>query len=109
MATQPNIPQPDSRSDDVPGEDRDDDGRRYIGASEAREKIAEILSRVDYQDLRFVIERHGSPAAAVVPLEDLEALEELEHRADEAALEDVDDHEETVSLEEVEARLEGDD
>lgn len=109
MATQPTIDPSNGRDDEAPGDDRDDNGRRYIGASEAREHIAELLNRAKYQDLRFVIERHDTPAAAVVPLEDLEALEEFDRRADEAALEDVDDDEETVSIEEVEARMEGND
>ena len=108
MATQPNYETLDDRSDDLPGEARDD-GRVYVGSAEARERIADILSRVAYQDLRFIIERHGKAVAAVVPLEDLEALEELEDAADAAALEDVSEDEETVPLEEVERRLSGDD
>lgn len=108
MATQPNYEAPDSRSDDLPGDTRDD-GRVYVGSAETRERIADILNRVAYQDLRFVIERHGKAVAAVVPLEDLEALEKSEDAADAKALEDVEEGEETIPLEEVERRLKGDD
>ena len=42
---------------------------RQIGITEAREKIAEIVEQVQYQGKGFIINRHGKPAAAVVPVE----------------------------------------
>ena len=42
---------------------------RQIGITEARERIAEIVEQVQYQGKGFIINRHGKPAAAVVPVE----------------------------------------
>lgn len=51
-------------------------------ASKARERFSEILNRVAYRRDRVLLERHGRAVAAVVPVEDLELLEELEDRLD---------------------------
>lgn len=67
------------------GEARED-GRVYVGSSEAREQLPELLNRAAYRGDRFVIERHGKAVAAVVPLADLDHLEELEDAADLEAL-----------------------
>jgi prevent-host-death family protein len=53
-----------------------------MAASEAREKFADTLNRVAYGRERVVLERHGKPAVALVPIEDLELLQALEDRAD---------------------------
>ena len=42
---------------------------RQMGITEAREKMAEIVEQVQYQGNSFIINRHGKPAAAVVPIE----------------------------------------
>ena len=42
---------------------------RQLGITEAREKMAEIVEQVQYQGNSFIINRHGKPAAAVVPVE----------------------------------------
>lgn len=42
---------------------------RQFGITEASEKIAEIVEQVQYQGKGFIINRHGKPAAAVVPVE----------------------------------------
>jgi prevent-host-death family protein len=42
---------------------------RQMGITEAREKMAEIVEQVQYQGNSFIINRHGKPAAAVVPVE----------------------------------------
>jgi prevent-host-death family protein len=67
------------------GEARED-GRIYVGSSEARGQLPEVLNRAAYRGDRFVIERHGKAVAAVVPLADLDHLEELEDAADLEAL-----------------------
>ena len=49
-----------------------------LSASEAREKIADVIGRVSYGHERVVITRNGKPAAAVVTIEDLERLRALD-------------------------------
>ena len=56
-----------------------------LPASQAREKFAEILNEVAFGHKRMVLHRHGKDLVAVIPVEDLELLEELEDRADVAA------------------------
>lgn len=51
-------------------------------ASKARERFSEMLNRVAYRRDRVLLERHGRAVAALVPVEDLELLEELEDRLD---------------------------
>jgi prevent-host-death family protein len=41
---------------------------KSIGVTEAREKLSEIVEKVQFQGDTFVISRHGKPAAAVVPM-----------------------------------------
>ena len=56
--------------------------------SEVRVDLAETLNRVQYKGERIILHRRGKDVAALVPVEDLELLEELEDRIDlEAALE----------------------
>ncbi len=50
--------------------------------SEARDDLAETLNRVCYKGERIVLHRRGKNVAALVPVEDLELLEELEDRID---------------------------
>ena len=51
-------------------------------AARARKSFSDILNRAAYGKERVVIERRGRKLAAVVPLEDLALLEELEDRVD---------------------------
>lgn len=53
-----------------------------IAASKAREDFADTLNRVAYRGERILLHRRGKPLAALVPVEDLALLEELEDRAD---------------------------
>ncbi|GEM_PF-1088523 len=46
-----------------------------MGVGEAKKRFSELMSRVAYKRERFLIERHGRPMVALVPLEDLERLE----------------------------------
>jgi prevent-host-death family protein len=48
----------------------------------ARQSFSEVLNRAAYGRERIIIKRRGKNLAAVVPLEDLELLEELEARMD---------------------------
>jgi prevent-host-death family protein len=56
-----------------------------INASQAREEFAELLNRVAYAGERVVLHRRGKNVAALVSMEDLEALEAMEERADNEA------------------------
>jgi prevent-host-death family protein len=60
-----------------------------LNAARVREQFAEALNRVGYGKERVVIERHGKPVAALVPIEDLETLRALEDRIDLEAARDV--------------------
>lgn len=53
-----------------------------VAVREARIHLAEILNRVAYRGERIVLHRRGKEAAALVPVEDLRLLEELEDRID---------------------------
>lgn len=48
-----------------------------ISTLEVRRRLGDILNRVHLRHDRFVIERRGTPLAAVVPVETLESLERL--------------------------------
>jgi prevent-host-death family protein len=56
-----------------------------IGAREARLKFADVLNRAAFAKNRIVFTKNGKDVAALVPIEDLRALEDLEDRADSAA------------------------
>lgn len=53
-----------------------------VSISEIRDKLAEALNRVAYAGERIVLERRGKGVAALVSMEDLQLLEELEIQAD---------------------------
>lgn len=55
---------------------------RKITTSTARTEFADILNRAAYAGERVILHRHKKPVAAVVPIEDLETLEQIEDRAD---------------------------
>ena len=55
---------------------------RKITTSTARTEFADILNRAAYGGERVILHRHKKPVAAVVPIEDLELLEQLEDRID---------------------------
>lgn len=56
--------------------------RRRVASSVARSEFADIVNRAAYAGERVVVHRRKKPVAAVVPLEDLALLEELEDRMD---------------------------
>ena len=57
-------------------------GSGSIDSSVARDGLSDTLNRVSYGKERIVIKRHGKELAALVPMEDLIFLEELEDRLD---------------------------
>ena len=50
--------------------------------SEAREHFSEIINKVAFGKRRQILSRRGKNLVAVIPVEDLELLEELEDRQD---------------------------
>ena len=53
-----------------------------VAVREARVSLADLLNRVAYRGERIVLHRRGKDAAALVPVEDLRLIEELEDRID---------------------------
>ena len=56
--------------------------RRKIASSTARNEFADMVNRAAYAGERVIVHRRKKPVAAVVPLQDLELLEQLEDRMD---------------------------
>ena len=53
-----------------------------ISTSKARVDFAEMINQVAYRGERIVLGRHGKPIAAIIPIDDLTFLEEIENRMD---------------------------
>jgi prevent-host-death family protein len=53
-----------------------------ISASEARQDFSDIINRAAFGKERVVLTRRGRKLVAVIPVEDLEALESLEAKLD---------------------------
>ena len=53
-----------------------------ISASKAREHFSDTINRVVYRGERIILYRRGKSLAAVVPIADLAALEQLEDQRD---------------------------
>lgn len=49
-----------------------------ISVSKMKDTLSDVLNRVAYGRERIVVSSHGKPKAAVISVEDLEFLEELE-------------------------------
>jgi prevent-host-death family protein len=60
----------------------------HVSVSRARDDFAGLVNRAAYQHDRVLIARRGKPIAAIVPMEDVEALEELEDEFDRRAVEE---------------------
>jgi prevent-host-death family protein len=54
----------------------------HVSVSEARESFADLVNRAAYRQERILIARRGKPIAAIVPMEDVEALERFEDEMD---------------------------
>lgn len=67
-----------------------------ISTVEARERFSEVVNRAAFGQERIILTRRGKALAAVIPIEDLEWLQEIEDQQDiadaRAALEDVREH-----------------
>ncbi|MBW1897914.1 MAG: type II toxin-antitoxin system Phd/YefM family antitoxin [Deltaproteobacteria bacterium] len=80
---------------------------RKISTADARKKLANIVNRVAFGKEAFVITRRGEALAALVPVEDLKLLQEIEERRDvEDARQASTESEETVSWEDLKKELE---
>ena len=55
---------------------------KSVTASKARSGFAETLNRVAYGGERVVLKKHGKAVAAVVPIEDLRLIEQMEDEED---------------------------
>jgi prevent-host-death family protein len=55
---------------------------KEITTTEAREQFADIVERAHFKKERIVISRRGKEAVAVISIEDLRLLEELEAQED---------------------------
>jgi prevent-host-death family protein len=53
-----------------------------ISAADARKKFANIINRVAYGKESFVLTRRGEPLAAIVSIDDLKLLQEMEEQMD---------------------------
>ena len=53
-----------------------------ISAADARKKFANIINRVAYGKELFVLTRRGEALAAIVSMEDLKLLQEIEEQMD---------------------------
>jgi prevent-host-death family protein len=53
----------------------------HISVAEAKRRFADVLGTVRYQGERYVVERNGTPMAALVPLADLQAASEQAERS----------------------------
>jgi len=58
---------------------------KRINASAVREDFADILNQVAYAGERIILHRRGKNVAALVSIADLELLQDLEDRLDNAA------------------------
>jgi len=79
-----------------------------LNVSRAREEFPDIVNRAAYGKQRTIVSRRGKDLAAIVPMEDLEALERLTRQRDladaKAALREA-KVKGTVSLKEARKRL----
>jgi len=48
-----------------------------MSVADVRNRLADLINRVAYRGERILISRHGRAMAAVVPIEDLQAMDEL--------------------------------
>ncbi len=56
--------------------------KKSVSATAARQSFSESLNRAAYGGERVVIRRHGKEIAAVIPIEDLRLIEDVEHKED---------------------------
>jgi prevent-host-death family protein len=79
---------------------------RKISTADARKKLANIVNRVAFGKEAFILTRRGEALAALVSVEDLKLLQEIEERMDvDDAWEARNDSEETVSWDKLKKEL----
>ena len=79
---------------------------RKITTADARKNLANIVNRVAFGKEAFILTRRGEALAALVSVEDLKLLQEIEERIDvEDAWKARAESEETVSWEELKKEL----
>ncbi|MBM4019358.1 MAG: type II toxin-antitoxin system Phd/YefM family antitoxin [Planctomycetes bacterium] len=77
-----------------------------LSVSKARGQFAELINQAAYRGRRVALKRRGKTVAAIVPAEDLAALEALEDRLDiEAAKEALAESDERIPFEKVRKEL----
>jgi len=77
-----------------------------ISTADARKKLANIVNRVAFGKEAFVLTRRGEALAALVSVEDLKLIQEIEERTDvEDAWQARAESEETVAWEELKKEL----
>ncbi len=81
-------------------------GLTRLSTTKARDAFSDIINRVSYRGERIVLERRGKDVVALVPVEDLRLIEEIEDRMDlEEALRRLREEPETIPWKEIKARL----
>jgi antitoxin Phd len=79
---------------------------REISTADARKKLSNIVNRVAFGKEAFVLTRRGEALAALVSVQDLKLLQEIEERMDvDDAWKARTESEETVSWEELKKEL----
>ncbi|MDX2142898.1 MAG: type II toxin-antitoxin system Phd/YefM family antitoxin [Rhodospirillaceae bacterium] len=58
--------------------------REPVTAADARDNLSDLINRAAYAKERVVLTRRGKPLAALVPLDDMKLLEEIEDSRDAA-------------------------
>lgn len=54
----------------------------FMNTMDAKEQFADLITRVSHHKERVILTRRGKEIAAIIPLEDLQLLEESEDRHD---------------------------
>jgi prevent-host-death family protein len=62
-----------------------------VSIAQARKELADLVSRASYGQERIVVQKHGKPACAIIPIEALKALEEWERMEDKSDLKAIED------------------
>lgn len=62
----------------------------HVALGEVKNRLSELVDRVERQHGRIVITKHGHPSAVIVSIDDLESLEEtLEILSDPQAMKEI--------------------
>lgn len=82
---------------------------RTVSSSEARRNLSDLIASAAYASERRIVTRKGKPMAAIVSIEDLEAMEALEDHMDlqraKESLEEARSTSETKTIEQLENEM----